>query len=140
MALAVGQRLRAQTPLPLPLPEKDGPGRSLRHSCPPARPPPFRPGTLTAEVVEAGEIHDLSPKSHGGIPPAPPATAAPPAASCTIDGGSGQHSGKQRPQANRLRAGSGHCRRSAAARRRALLPGGGGLCLALRGRTGRRWS
>lgn len=55
--------------LPLPFPQERRP-RPLSEALPSSAPVPPRPGKLTAEVVEAGEIHDLSPKSHGGAQPA----------------------------------------------------------------------
>lgn len=63
--------LRFSPPFLFPLPEKAGPSRSARHCCPSAC-----PVILTAKVVEAGEIHDLSPKSHGAAGPPGPSPAA----------------------------------------------------------------
>lgn len=68
---------------------RDSPSRSAG--------PPARPGSvLTAEVVEAGEIHDLSPKPHGG--------AGPPGPRPRLQ----RRSGQEEPPPERPGAGSGH--------------------------------
>lgn len=104
--------LRSSPPRLSPLPEKAGPSRSAMHCRPSAC-----PGILTAEVVEAGEIHDFSPKSHAGAGPPGPL------ARCHR-----KRSGRKKPTAEQLRAGSGHCTRSPDTRRDWAGSGTGGPC------------
>lgn len=76
-ALATGRGRRRSEALSPPAPGKRAP--AARPGTAVLRPGLSRPGKLTAEVTEAGEINDLSPKSHGGAHP-PPQHSPPPLA------------------------------------------------------------